>query len=298
MEVSHRVPIVVPGRDEVHRPILLKHQVIADIVGPVREPEAGIKDVLPPAPLVKAGAHRDRGACRISIDLCAHVVVLEGLQRRVQLIQCGRNLQSQLIQPLLIDHGELRDRVDTVVLVIPDGSSSHLLCSRKPIDTAILHRDRRPDLRVLLQDCGEVGHVLLGQVGAQVDKGPVRAVGHQVIVGEANSLEGIREISAGDAHVDLLLDRIAHRLPLNADPRVLFHGRQDGVVIVARGQGALCGKHLEVGLGGVLVCLRRASRLLRGILSPGRTAASHQCRPRKEGRHQRCNCSLFHTFPF
>ena len=54
-----------------------------------------------------------------------------------------------------------------------------------------------------------------------------------------------------EAEVDLLAQGVGHDLPVDLDARVLHHGVEDGVVVVAGGQGRNAADHMELGLVGV-----------------------------------------------
>ena len=79
MEVGHRIPVFIAHTDKLHRTVVPQHQIVADIVGPVSKTEARIEDILPPAPLIKSGTHRDRTPRRVPVVSCAHIVVLKCL---------------------------------------------------------------------------------------------------------------------------------------------------------------------------------------------------------------------------
>ena len=104
---------------------------------------------------------------------------------------------------------------------------------------------------MLVEDFGQVGHVLLGDVGGQVDEGAVLAVVGQIVVGKAHGVEGVGQVVAGDADVDLLREGVAHRLPGDGDTGVLSHLLEHGVVVVAAGQGRDAADDAELGLVGV-----------------------------------------------
>ena len=99
VEVGDRLAVVVLGADKAALAVLLQHQIVAHIVGPVGESEACVEDVLTPAPLVKAGGHGDGAAGCITVDLGRHIVVLEGLQGGVQLVQRARLTEYAAARP-------------------------------------------------------------------------------------------------------------------------------------------------------------------------------------------------------
>ena len=80
VEVGDRLAVVVLGADKAALAVLLQHQIVAHIVGPVGESEACVEDVLTPAPLVKASGHRDSAAGSVAVDLGGHIVVFEGFR--------------------------------------------------------------------------------------------------------------------------------------------------------------------------------------------------------------------------
>ena len=80
MEISQSFAVIILGADEINASVVIQFQVIDDIIRPVCKSESCIEDILAPAPLIKAGAHRDRRACFISIEGMAHIVVLECLK--------------------------------------------------------------------------------------------------------------------------------------------------------------------------------------------------------------------------
>ena len=248
MEVGQRGAVVVVVGDEVDLAVRLEDQVVADVVGPVGEAEAGVEYVLTPAPLVKAGGHGQRGALGIAVDLVAHVVFLEGDQHVVQLVQRGGHLEVQLVQPLLVDHRELRHGEYGVVLLLADARGAHLLAGGQSVDRAVAHCDGRADLGMRLQNGGEVGHHVGVDVGSEVDQRFVLAVGQQVVVVEAHAVEGVGQIAAGDADVDLLAQRVAHAVPVDGNAGFFLQLLEHGIVVVAAGERGDAGDDVERGL--------------------------------------------------
>ena len=252
MEVGDRLAVLVVHAHELDGAVALQHQVVADVVGPVGEAEAGVEDVLAPAPLVKAGGHGQGGAGVVAVVLVAHVVVLEGLQHVVQLVEGGGHFEAEVIQPCLVDHRVLGDGVDGVVLFLADAGGAHLLGGGQAVDAAVAHGDGRLDVGVGLQDGGQVRHDVGGDVGLEVDEDAVRAVVGQVVVGETHAHESVGPVAAGDADVDLLGQGVAHGVPLDRDAGGLLHLVQHLVVGVAGGQRALPADDGEGGLLGAL----------------------------------------------
>ena len=252
MEVGDGLAVLVVHAHELDGAVPLQDQVVADVVGPVGEAETGVEDVLAPAPLVKAGGHRDSRAGVVAVVLVAHVVVLEGFQGGVQFVQGGGYGQAQIVQPCLVDHRELGDGVDGVVLLLADAGGAHLLGGGQAVDAAVAHGDGGLDVGVGLQDGGQVGHDVGGDVGLEVDEGAVRAVVGQVVVGEAHAHEGVGQVAARDADVHLLGQGVAHGVPLDVDAGGLLHLVQHLVVGVAGGQGPLAADDGKVGLLGAL----------------------------------------------
>lgn len=155
-------------------------------------------------------------------------------------------------QPCLVDHGELGDGVDGVVLLLADAGGAHLLGSGQAVDAAVAHGDGGFDVGVGFQDGGQVGHDVGGDIGLEVDEGAVRAVVGQVVVGEAHAHEGVGQVAARDADVHLLGQGVAHGVPLDVDAGGLLHLVQHLVVGVAGGQGPLAADDGKVGLFGAL----------------------------------------------
>src|SRR5699024_9326315 len=115
----------------------------------------------------------------------------------------------------------------------------------------VVHRDGGADVGVLVQDLRQVGHVLLIDIGGQVNEGAVLAVVGQVVVGEADGVEGVGQVVARNADVDLFRERITHRLPLDGDTGVFGHLVEHGVVVVPAGQRRNAADDAEFGLVGV-----------------------------------------------
>ena len=210
----------------------------------------------------------------------------------MQLVQRGGDRQTQLIQPCLVDHAELRDGEDAVILLLADAGGAHLFAGGQTVDAAIVHGDGGADLRMLLENLGQVGHIFLGQIGGQVDEGAILAVGGQVVVVEAHAHEGVRQLAARDAHVDLLGKGIAHAVPLDGNAVVLLHFIEDFVVVVAAGQRGDAAHDFKIGLVGVGVGHARL-----GLGSGGFAAAGAEARGHAGGQRQRGDAfeTGFHT---
>ena len=251
VEVGDRLAVVVLGADKAALAVLLQHQIVAHIVGPVGESEACVEDVLTPAPLVKASGHRDGAAGCITVDLGGHIVVLEGLQGGVQLVQRGRHCQPQLVQPALVDHGELRNGEDAVILVVTDTGSAHLLGSGQTVDAAVAHGDSGADVGMLVQDLGQVGHDLGVDIGGQVQERAVCTVVGDIVVGEAHTHKGVRQLVACNADVHLLAEGVAHGLVVEFNAHVICQLLQHLVVVVAGAQSRLTAHDVKAGLVGV-----------------------------------------------
>ena len=250
MVVGDGLAVAVADAVKDHFLILGQAQIRA-YVRPVGQAEGGVEDVLAPAPLVKAEAHGDGIAGSRAINLGGHVVVLESLEGGLQLLHGFRDGQSQVIQPLLVDHGELLDGMDGVVIGSAGGGGAHHLGGGQAVDAAVVLGDGRLDIGVLLQDGGQVGHDLgIGNIGGQVDECTAPAIAAQVVVGPAHSLHGVGQVIAArlEADVDLLAQRVAHSLPGNLDAGVLHHGVEYRIVVIAAGQGGDAGNHIELSL--------------------------------------------------
>ena len=237
VEVGDRLAVVVLGADKAALAVLLQHQIVAHIVGPVGEAEACVEDVLTPAPLVKAGGHGDGAAGSVAVDLGGHIVVLESLQGGVQLVQRGGHCQPQLVQPALVDHGELRNGEDAVILIGTDACSAHLLGSRQTVDAAVAHGDGGTDVGVLIQNLGQVGHDLGVDIGGQVQEGAVCTVVGDIVIGEAYTHKGVRQLVTCNADVHLFAEGVAHGLVVHLDADVICQLLQHLVVVVAGAQG-------------------------------------------------------------
>ena len=127
MEVGDRLPVSIRHTDKINGAVVAQYQILADVVWPVGEPEARIKDILSPAPLVETGTHWNGAARRVSVIFRTHVIVLEGFECRVQFLQRRGHRKSQFIQPCLVDHGKLRHGIDAVILRRADPRRSHTL---------------------------------------------------------------------------------------------------------------------------------------------------------------------------
>ena len=250
VEVGQAVPVGVAGADKFHLAVASQMDVVDHVVGPVGEAEAGVEDILTPAPLVKAGGHRNGGAGGVAVIFGGHVVVLECLEHVVELVQRGGHLQPQVVQPGLVNHAVLGDGEDGERLVHrgADAGGGHLLPRGQAVDFAVLLGDGRPDLRVLLQDGAQVGHDVRGEVGGHVQKGAVVPVPGQVIVGEAHPHKGVGVLAAGDADVHLLGQGVGHGLPVDFDAGAGLEGVQHLVAVIASGQGGHAAHDIELGL--------------------------------------------------
>ena len=166
----------------------------------------------------------------------------------MQLVQGGGDAQAQVVQPCLVDHGELGDGEDGVVLGGADAGGAHLLGGGQAVDAAVGHGDGGADVRVFIQDLRQVGHGLLVDVLGQVDEGAILAIGGQVIVGEAHAHEGVRQLAGVQLDVDLLGQGVAHGVPMDGDAHVLLELVEHFVVVIAGGQRGLGPHDVELGL--------------------------------------------------
>ena len=107
MEVCHCLFVSVIVADKIDFSVFLQYKIVADVIDPVRKTEACVENILAPAPLVKTSGHRDRRARFIAVILRGHIIFLEGDKCIVKLIQRLRNFQSEIVEPCLVDHGEL-----------------------------------------------------------------------------------------------------------------------------------------------------------------------------------------------
>ncbi len=251
MVVGDGLAVTVADAVEDHFLVLGQAQVSA-YVRPVGQAEGGVEDVLTPAPLVESEGHGNGGARVRAVHLVGHVVVLERLEGGSQLLDSLGNCQPQVVQPRLVDHGELLDGMDGVVVGSAGGAGAHHLGGRQAVDLSIVLGDSGLDLGILLQNGGEVGHYAgIGDVGRQVDEGAAPAIAAQVIVGPAHGLHSVGQLAAGQADVDLLAQGVAHGLPVDLDARVLHHGIEDRIVVIAAGEGGDAGNDVEFRLVGV-----------------------------------------------
>ena len=152
MEIGQGIPVIIRGTYKLHFTIVPQHQVIAHIIRPVGKAEPCIKDVLAPAPLVKACAHGNRAPRCIPIIFRAHVIILKCLQCRVELIQRGGHLKAQIIQPCFVNHGILRDAENAVVFFCANPGGPHALPGRKAVDIPVIHGNGFADIWVFLKD--------------------------------------------------------------------------------------------------------------------------------------------------
>lgn len=138
----------------------------------------------------------------------------------MQLVQRGGHFQPQLVQPALVDHGELRNGEDAVILVVTDTGSAHLLGSGQTVDAAVAHGDSGTDVGMLVQDLGQVGHGLGVDVGGQVQEGAVCTVVGDIVIGEAYTHKGVRQLVTCNADVHLLAEGVAHGLVVEFNAHV------------------------------------------------------------------------------
>ena len=127
MKIRDRIAILVCYTYKFNTSIITQYQIIANIIRPICKTESRIKYILSPAPLIKSRAHRNCTSLRIPIIFCTHIIVLKCLERGMQFFQRCRHLQSQIVQPCFIDHRELRDRINTIILIFSNTRSTHTL---------------------------------------------------------------------------------------------------------------------------------------------------------------------------
>ena len=251
MEIGDGCTIVVIVAQEVDHAVRAHNQVGAHVVGPVGEAEARIEHVLAPAPLVKAGAHGDGAASGVAVVLGGHVVFFESHQHVMQFIQGSGHSQAQVIQPSLVDHGELGNGEDGEILFPANTGGAHLLSGRQAVDLAVAHGDGSLDFRMRFQNGGQMRHHFGGEIGGQIDEGTGSAVPHQVKVAEADALEGVVGVAAGGVAAQAGADHFAQAVrpgfPFDLDPGLLLQGVEDVFVLIVIGQGRPGGKHLERG---------------------------------------------------
>ena len=70
----------------------------------------------------------------------------------MQLIESGWDGKTQIIKPCLVNHGKLRNRINTVIFIQANPGSPHLFRCRKTINPTVIHRDCTADFRVFLEN--------------------------------------------------------------------------------------------------------------------------------------------------
>ena len=104
---------------------------------------------------------------------------------------------------------------------------------------------------MLVQDLGQVGHDLGVDIGGQVQERAVCTVVGDIVVGEAYTHKGIRQLVACNADVHLLAEGVAHGLVVEFNAHVICQLLQHLVVVVAGAQSRLTAHDVKAGLVGV-----------------------------------------------
>ena len=166
----------------------------------------------------------------------------------MQFVQGRGHGESQIVQPRLIDHGELRHTENGVALFPADTQGSHLLAGRQAINLSV-HGNGCPDLGMLLEDCAQVRHGLRSNIGSQIDKGAGLAVAHQIVVAETAGLEGVDRSFAGgiaaDAGTDHFTQAVGPGVPGDFDTGFFLHIEQYRIIVITGGKSRNTAQHNE-----------------------------------------------------
>ena len=164
--------------------------------------------------VVDNAGHRDDIPLNAKLTLNGICVVAESDQYLLKFIHRRRHLQTQEIQPLLVDEAHISHRLDRRLF------SAQLLDPRQRPDMSLGICTHGTVLRVHLKNLLEVGHIVVDVV-LQIDNNALICVAQQVTVAEICRKDKIRQ-SAGVGHIQG--DFIAPLVSLNSRPVDMYIG--------------------------------------------------------------------------
>ncbi len=177
--------------------------------------------------------------------------------------------------------------MDGIILLRAGRGGAHHFSGWQAVNHAVRLGDGGADSGVFVQDRAQVRHDIGGKVRRQIEERPAVSVPPDIVIREADRLERVRQVAAGNADVDLFAKGVRHGFPVDFDTRLLHQFIEHRVVVIAGGQRRDAADNMEFGLLGVFID-RAVVRVFPG---PARAAAQQQRGGKREGN------GVFHAFP-